>query len=60
MAVPTGRATNPSEAEAAPGSTEPGADGTPLYLRHWAPAELRRKHLRGLDSAACAGQDGRR
>jgi len=37
MAVPTGRATNPSEAEAAPGSTEPGADGTPLYLRHWAP-----------------------
>jgi alpha-beta hydrolase superfamily lysophospholipase len=43
MVAPTGRATGPSEAEAAPeiaapGASAPAADGTPLHLRHWAPA----------------------
>jgi acylglycerol lipase len=37
MAAPTGRTTGPSEAEATPSSTAPGADGTSLHLRHWAP-----------------------
>src|SRR5664279_5968912 len=38
MAAPTDRASKLSEAEAAPGATAPGADGTPLHLRHWAPS----------------------
>ena len=38
MAAPTGRATVSSEAEPTPGSTAPGADGTPLRLRHWTAA----------------------
>ena len=38
MAAPNGRASELSDAEAAPGATAPGADGTPLHLRHWAPS----------------------
>jgi len=36
MAAPTDRASELSEAGAAPGAIAPGADGTPLHLRHWA------------------------
>ena len=36
MAAPTDRASELSEAGAAPGATAPGVDGTPLHLRHWA------------------------
>jgi len=38
MAAPTDRASELSEAGAAPGAIAPGADGTPLHLRHWAPS----------------------
>ena len=38
MAAPAGRPTKPSAAETMSGSTAPGADGTPLHVRHWAPA----------------------
>jgi alpha-beta hydrolase superfamily lysophospholipase len=48
MSAPTGRATPPSETSTAPekaaapsaagpADTAPGADGTPLHLRHWLP-----------------------
>ena len=36
MAAPTDRESELSEAGAAPGAIAPGADGTPLHLRHWA------------------------
>jgi len=36
MAAPTDRASELSEAGAAPGAIAPGAHGTPLHLRHWA------------------------
>ena len=38
MAAPTDRESELSEAGAAPGAIAPGADGTPLHLRHWAPS----------------------
>ena len=37
MAAPTGRAAQPMDTGTTPKSSAPGADGTPLHLRHWAP-----------------------